>query len=128
MDPGSSNELSAHDRLVLDLEKTSASHTDRECLCERIDLPIAPYSEVLEGLIDTDAVCIYAPQVTGGVVATLSFQRSRTALIGKIQSLPSPRRSCDRLRARALQCCACRDLRVGGVISYRTCHGGGSIA
>ncbi|MDK8436609.1 MULTISPECIES: hypothetical protein [unclassified Brevibacterium] len=30
--PGSVNELSAHDRLILDLEKTSPSHSDREFL------------------------------------------------------------------------------------------------
>lgn len=61
--PGSANELSAHDRLILDLEKTSPSHRDREFLCERIGLPITRYSGVLDGLADTDVAYSYAPEV-----------------------------------------------------------------
>ncbi|WP_413336643.1 DUF3263 domain-containing protein [Brevibacterium sp. GP-SGM9] len=63
MVPGTVNELSEHDRLILDIEKTSPSHIERESLCERIGLPIGRYSGVLEGLADTDAAYGYAPFV-----------------------------------------------------------------
>ena len=63
MIPGTVNELSAHDRLILDLEKTASSAAARESLCRRIDLPPEKYAVVLEGLVDTDAAYSYAPDV-----------------------------------------------------------------
>lgn len=63
MVPGTVNELSAHDRMILDLEKTASSAAAREALCRRIDLPPEKYAVVLEGLVDTDAAYSYAPDV-----------------------------------------------------------------
>lgn len=63
MVPGSANELSVHDRMILDLEKTACTEAARESLCRRIDLPTEKYSLVLEGLADTDAAYGYAPDV-----------------------------------------------------------------
>ena len=63
MVPGTVNELSAHDRMILDLEKTAHTEIARDSLCRRIDLPAEKYSIVLEGLVDTDAAYSYAPDV-----------------------------------------------------------------
>lgn len=61
--PGNTRELSEHDRLILDLEKTCPSPADRQALCERIDLPFERYRAVLEGIADTDSAYSYAPTV-----------------------------------------------------------------
>lgn len=63
MVPGTVNELSAHDRMILDLEKNEHTQAAREALCRRIDLPSEKYAVVLEGLVDTDAAYSYAPDV-----------------------------------------------------------------
>lgn len=63
MVPGTVNKLSAHDRMILDLEKVAPSAESREALCSRIDLPPEKYAIVLEGLVDTDAAYSYAPDV-----------------------------------------------------------------
>ncbi|MCF2588936.1 DUF3263 domain-containing protein [Brevibacterium sp. UCMA 11752] len=67
MVPGTVNELSAHDRLILVLEKTALSAAAREELCRRINLPVEKYTVVLEGLVDTDAAYSYAPDVVDRV-------------------------------------------------------------
>lgn len=63
MVPGTVNELSEHDRMILDLEKTAPTAVACESLCRRIDLPAEKYAVVLEGLVDTDAAYSYAPDV-----------------------------------------------------------------
>lgn len=63
MVPGTVNELSLHDRMSLDLEKTAHTAATREALCRRIDLPAEKYAVVLEGLVDTDAAYGFAPDV-----------------------------------------------------------------
>lgn len=63
MVPGTVNELSAHDRMILDLEKAAHTAAARDSLCRRIDLPTEKYAIVLEGLVDTDAAYSYAPDV-----------------------------------------------------------------
>ncbi|AZL04408.1 MULTISPECIES: DUF3263 domain-containing protein [Brevibacterium] len=63
MVPGTVNELSAHDRMILDLEKTEHTSVAREALCRHIELPLDKYTVVLEGIVDTDAAYSYAPDV-----------------------------------------------------------------
>lgn len=63
MAPGTTNELSAHDRMILDLEKIAHTSADRDTLCRRIDLPPEKYAIALEGLVDTDAADSYALDV-----------------------------------------------------------------
>lgn len=63
MVPGTVNELSEHDRMILDLEKTAHTSAARDALCRRIDLPPEKYADVLEGLVDTDAAYSYSPDV-----------------------------------------------------------------
>lgn len=63
MVPGTVNELSAHDRMLLDLEKSSHTAAARKSLCRRIELPTEKYAVVLEGLVDADAAYSYAPAV-----------------------------------------------------------------
>ena len=63
MVPGTVRELSEHDRLILDLEKTAHTVAARDTLCRHIDLPLEKYGIVLEGLVDTDAAYSYAPDV-----------------------------------------------------------------
>lgn len=46
MVPGTVNELSAHDRMILDLEKTEHTSVAREALCRHIELPLDKYTEV----------------------------------------------------------------------------------
>ena len=61
--PGTVNELSAHDRMILDSERSQPSTAARLRLCQHIDLPVERYPAVLEGLADTDAAYCYAPAV-----------------------------------------------------------------
>jgi hypothetical protein len=61
--PGTVNELSAHDRMILDFERSPSSAATRMVLCRRIELAVERYSAVLEGLADTDAAFGYAPDV-----------------------------------------------------------------
>lgn len=63
MVPGTVHELSEHERLILDLEKTTHTVAARDALCRRINLPVEKYAVVLEGLVDTDAAYSYAPDV-----------------------------------------------------------------
>lgn len=63
MVPGTVNELSAHDRMILDLEKTAHTAAARVALCRRIDLSPEKYAIVLAGLVDTHAAYSYAPDV-----------------------------------------------------------------
>lgn len=63
MVPGTVNELSLHDRMILDLENTANTAAARDVLCGRIDLPAEKYAVVLEGLVDTDVAYSYAPDV-----------------------------------------------------------------
>ncbi len=67
MVPGTVNELSTHDRMILDLEKAAHTSADREALCQCINLSPEKYAVVLEGLVDTDAAYCYAPEVVGRV-------------------------------------------------------------
>ncbi|MCF2586121.1 DUF3263 domain-containing protein [Brevibacterium sp. UCMA 11752] len=67
MVPGTVNELSAHDRMILDLEKTKHTSAARDALCRHIELPLDKYTVVLEGLVDTDAAYSYAPDVVNRV-------------------------------------------------------------
>ncbi|WP_193070808.1 MULTISPECIES: DUF3263 domain-containing protein [unclassified Brevibacterium] len=67
MVPGTVNELSAHDRMILDLEKTEHTSTARDALCQHIELPLDEYIVVLEGIVDTDAAYRYAPDVVNRV-------------------------------------------------------------
>ena len=55
MGPGTVHELSEHERLILDLEKTTHTVAARDALCRRINLPVEKYAVVLKGLVDTDA-------------------------------------------------------------------------
>ena len=55
--PGTVNELSRHDRMILDLEKTDHSAAARDSSCQRIELPTERYHIMLKGLADTDAAC-----------------------------------------------------------------------
>lgn len=81
MFPGTVNELSAHDRMILDLEKTAHNRAARQSLCRRIDLPTEKYTIVLEGLADTDAAYSYAPDVVDRVrrlrAERFAFERSQ---------------------------------------------------
>lgn len=61
--PGSTSKLSAHDRMILDVEKAHPSPADRRALCEQIDLPLERYRAVLDGIADTDPAYSYAPTV-----------------------------------------------------------------
>ncbi len=63
MVPGTVNELSAHDRMILDLEKSASTEVARVTLCRSIGLPVERYAAVLDGLVDTDAAFGYAPDV-----------------------------------------------------------------
>ncbi|TGD13514.1 DUF3263 domain-containing protein [Brevibacterium sp. S111] len=63
MVPGTVSELSEHDRMILDLEKTAHTAAARHSLCRRIDLLPEKYTVALEGLADTDAAYSYAPDV-----------------------------------------------------------------
>jgi hypothetical protein len=63
MVPGTVHELSEHDRLILDLEKTAHTTAAREALRRRINLPVEKYAVVLEGLVDTDAAYSCAADV-----------------------------------------------------------------
>ncbi|WP_278189637.1 DUF3263 domain-containing protein [Brevibacterium sp. ZH18] len=63
MVPGTVNEPSEHDRMILDLEKTAHTSAARDALCRRIDLPPEKYAVVLEGLVDTDAAYRCSPDV-----------------------------------------------------------------
>lgn len=67
MVPATVNELSAHDRMILDPEKTAHTSTAREALCRRNDLPLGKYTVVLEGLVDTDAAYSYARTLWNGL-------------------------------------------------------------
>lgn len=67
MVPGSVNELSAHDRMILDLEKTAHTSAARDAQCRFIELPPEKSTIVLEGLVDTDAAYGYAPDVVDRV-------------------------------------------------------------
>lgn len=67
MVPGTVNELSTHDRMILDLEKTAHTVAVRDALCQCIDLSPEKYAVVLEGLVDTDAAYSYAPDVVDRV-------------------------------------------------------------
>jgi hypothetical protein len=73
------HELSEHDRLILDLEKTTHTTAARAALCRRINLPVEKYAVVLEGLADTDAAYSYAPDVVEWVgrlrVERFAFER-----------------------------------------------------
>lgn len=61
MVPGAVYELSKHDRMILDLEKSAHTPVDHDALCRHIDLPPEKYAIVLEGLLDTDAANSCAP-------------------------------------------------------------------
>ena len=63
MNAGSAQDLSDHDRLILDLERKSPSPEDRRSLCARIDLKPERYAAVLDGLADLDAAYAYAPDI-----------------------------------------------------------------
>ncbi|MCM1014155.1 MULTISPECIES: DUF3263 domain-containing protein [unclassified Brevibacterium] len=63
MVPGTVNELSAHDRMILDFERSPSSADTRVILCRRIELAVERYPAVLDGLADTDAAFSYAPDV-----------------------------------------------------------------
>lgn len=46
------NELSAHDRMILDLEKTPPAFTAREAVRRLIDLPTEKYTVLLQGMVE----------------------------------------------------------------------------
>ncbi|TSI14088.1 DUF3263 domain-containing protein [Brevibacterium aurantiacum] len=81
MVPGTVNELSEHDRMILVLEKTTPTAVACESLCRRIDLSTEKYTIVLEGLVDTDAAYSYAPDVVERVrqlrAERFAFERRR---------------------------------------------------
>ncbi|WP_167951304.1 DUF3263 domain-containing protein [Brevibacterium marinum] len=60
---GDAQQLSAHDRMILDVECGSPTPAARRLLCDRIDLAPERYDTVLNGLADTDAAYSYAPEV-----------------------------------------------------------------
>lgn len=64
---GSAQNLSDHDRLILDLEGNSPTPDGRRCLCSRIGLDLDRYAVVLDGLADTDAAYAYAPDVVRSI-------------------------------------------------------------
>lgn len=64
---GDAQQLSAHDRMILDVERGSPTPTARRLLCDRIDLNPERYDTVLDGLADTDAAYSYAPEVVRAV-------------------------------------------------------------
>ncbi|MGO2644182.1 DUF3263 domain-containing protein [Brevibacterium aurantiacum] len=60
---GSTQELSADDRIILDLESDSPTPLTRRTLCDRLELTNERYETVLDGLADTDAAYSYAPRL-----------------------------------------------------------------